>query len=125
MLMVLVAVVAVGIGGLAQCLRLRRLYLRYRDQTAHCEVMARYWSMNARWAEGVVKRSKQELADASESDNESDHSRLEKKNHIDSFTSSARLYRARVAHYAEMARKYRRAASRPWLPVAPDPPEPK
>jgi hypothetical protein len=30
-----------------------------------------------------------------------------------------------TGHYAALKRKYERAASRPWLPVAPDPPEPK
>lgn len=28
-------------------------------------------------------------------------------------------------HHSELARKYERAARYPWLPVAPDPPEPK
>ncbi len=31
----------------------------------------------------------------------------------------------RSRHYQAMARKYERAARYPWLPVAPDPPEPK
>jgi hypothetical protein len=31
----------------------------------------------------------------------------------------------RVAYHAAMARKYRRAARSPWLPVEPDPPEPE
>jgi hypothetical protein len=30
-----------------------------------------------------------------------------------------------VLHEAQLKRKYERAASRPWLPVAPDPPDPK
>ena len=30
-----------------------------------------------------------------------------------------------VAHFAGLNRKYRRAASRPWEAVAPDPPEPR
>lgn len=30
----------------------------------------------------------------------------------------------RADHHAAMARKYERAARYPWLPVAPDPPEP-
>jgi hypothetical protein len=28
-------------------------------------------------------------------------------------------------YYADLRRKYERAARRPWLPVAPDPPEPE
>jgi hypothetical protein len=28
-------------------------------------------------------------------------------------------------HYVALARKYERAATHPWLPVAPDPPEPE
>ncbi len=32
---------------------------------------------------------------------------------------------ARKAYFAEMARKYDRAARYPWLPVAPDPPPPE
>ena len=31
---------------------------------------------------------------------------------------------AKAARSAELSRKYRRAAARPWLPVAPDPPPP-
>ncbi|HEV3263750.1 MAG TPA: hypothetical protein VG013_43345, partial [Gemmataceae bacterium] len=30
-----------------------------------------------------------------------------------------------AAYHAEMAQKYKLAASRPWRPIAPDPPEPK
>jgi hypothetical protein len=30
----------------------------------------------------------------------------------------------RSDHHAAMAEKYRQAARQPWLPVAPDPPEP-
>jgi hypothetical protein len=32
---------------------------------------------------------------------------------------------AKVAYHDAMARKWSEAASRPWLPVEPDPPEPK
>ena len=31
----------------------------------------------------------------------------------------------RINYHAEMARKYEHAARYPWLPVAPDPPEPE
>jgi hypothetical protein len=31
----------------------------------------------------------------------------------------------KAAYHAALARKYERAASHPWLPVAPDPPEPE
>jgi hypothetical protein len=33
--------------------------------------------------------------------------------------------KARFEHHLAMMRKYQQAARRPWLPVAPDPPEPK
>lgn len=36
-----------------------------------------------------------------------------------------RLSKRGIAYHAAMARKYRRAARYPWLPVEPDPPEPK
>jgi hypothetical protein len=32
---------------------------------------------------------------------------------------------ARLEYHKSLARKYRQAASHPWLPVAPDPPEPE
>jgi len=35
------------------------------------------------------------------------------------------MYEKLRDHYLGLARKYRLAASRPWLPVEPDPPEPK
>jgi hypothetical protein len=35
------------------------------------------------------------------------------------------LLRKRVNYHAALARKYQGAASRPWLAIAPDPPEPK
>jgi hypothetical protein len=38
---------------------------------------------------------------------------------------SARACRRRAAYEAGLSRKYGRAAARPWLPVAPDPPEPR
>ena len=34
-------------------------------------------------------------------------------------------FRARRDYHASLKLKYRRAASHPWLPVAPDPPEPE
>ena len=33
-------------------------------------------------------------------------------------------YRCRATYHDALRRKYERAAARPWLPVAPDPPEP-
>ena len=33
--------------------------------------------------------------------------------------------RRRLGHIAALRKKYKRAALRPWLPVAPDPPEPE
>lgn len=44
---------------------------------------------------------------------------------LESFRQSLALARRRTAYHAAMARKYRRAARYPWLPVAPDPPEPE
>jgi hypothetical protein len=38
---------------------------------------------------------------------------------------NASLAFRRVEHHFEMMFKYRDAGRRPWLPVAPDPPEPK
>jgi hypothetical protein len=35
------------------------------------------------------------------------------------------VVRATLAHHAVLRRKYEHAASRPWEPVAPDPPEPR
>jgi hypothetical protein len=39
--------------------------------------------------------------------------------------SGSPSFHARRRHFHEMARKYRRAAWLPWLPVEPDPPVPK
>jgi hypothetical protein len=36
-----------------------------------------------------------------------------------------RRYRALARYHVELRRKYERAARYPWLPVAPDPPEPR
>jgi hypothetical protein len=41
----------------------------------------------------------------------------------DEFDNDAVYVKLR-AHWAAMARKYRLAAARPWLPVEPDPPQP-
>ncbi len=38
---------------------------------------------------------------------------------------SATRFAQAIAYHAAMARKYRRAARYPWLPVEPDPPEPR
>jgi hypothetical protein len=40
------------------------------------------------------------------------------------YAQGARRCRARAAYQAALGRKYERAAARPWLPVAPDPPVP-
>jgi hypothetical protein len=39
--------------------------------------------------------------------------------------ADAALCSRRAGHYEQLARKYRRLAARPWLPLEPDPPEPK
>jgi hypothetical protein len=42
------------------------------------------------------------------------------------FIASARSYYAnRIAYHAALKAKYERAARYPWLPIAPDPPEPE
>jgi hypothetical protein len=40
------------------------------------------------------------------------------------YAERARRIRERAAYYTAMRVKYERAAARPWLPVAPDPPAP-
>jgi hypothetical protein len=40
------------------------------------------------------------------------------------YAQGARRCRLRAAYAAGLSRKYERAAARPWLPVAPDPPRP-
>ena len=41
------------------------------------------------------------------------------------YAQGARRCRRRAAYQAALSRKYERAAARPWLPVAPDPPVPE
>jgi hypothetical protein len=40
-------------------------------------------------------------------------------------TAEVKRSRVRAEHFGQLAGKYRDAARRPWLPVAPDPPEPE
>jgi hypothetical protein len=42
-----------------------------------------------------------------------------------SWQSGSHSFRAKWDYWVEMEHKYRRAARYPWLPVAPDPPEPE
>jgi hypothetical protein len=42
----------------------------------------------------------------------------------ETYAEGARRCRRRAAYEAGLSRKYGRAAARPWLPVATDPPEP-
>ena len=44
---------------------------------------------------------------------------------IGSLRERARVNPRKAAYHAALARKYEYAASRPWLPVLPDPPEPE
>jgi hypothetical protein len=106
MLMALVTVSAVGMGGYAQYRRLRRLSEVYRSRAAeHArqEARASFWL-------GIVEEG---LPNVTHNSEILAHQRLQ-------FS----YYQAKVAHHAALMRKYTRAASYPWLPVAPDPPEP-
>jgi hypothetical protein len=44
---------------------------------------------------------------------------------VDTLRTYNERVRAQAEYYEELVSKYRRAADRPWLPVAPDPPAPK
>jgi hypothetical protein len=44
---------------------------------------------------------------------------------LGSLRERARVNPCKAAYHATLARKYEYAASHPWLPVAPDPPEPE
>jgi hypothetical protein len=134
MLMVLVALVALGLGGYVQYRRLRRLSVEYRDRAA---LYARRGSENSALErqqrrvvalyEGYLARDakrRDETTDTWERRFFADECNTLWKPLISSASRRATSFRARADYYAEMVRKCSRAASRPWLPVASDPTEP-
>lgn len=106
---VTVLVAGLLLGGIVGSYRLKRrrdsflAHLRYHVQTVNV------WERQ--------ERTVRHLAQLGEEDNEPDFAEHER------FTAGQ--IARRVAYHAAMARKYRRAARYPWLPVEPDPPEPE
>jgi hypothetical protein len=129
MLMALVAVAAVGMGGW----RLYRLSREYRKRAAVHALYEKAFAAQAQRleidvaaAESLLSqftKSRDEAAD--DSSRQSWESKCETwKETVASWDGRAKSSCRRSAHHASLALKYRHAAGRPWLPVAPDPTEP-
>jgi hypothetical protein len=91
--------------------RRRERYRHHVLKAAECEAEGRSWAHEAE----KVGRTAEIPADPA------DPIALRRQ---DELRAVARRYRSRAAYYAAMGAKYRRAASRPWLIVEPDPPPP-
>src|SRR5262245_34825675 len=101
--MVAVAVLALVFGGQATRRRWASLTSTYRAKAVEYSLKARVAELNAL------------VADASSKLSDTDPSK---------FALADSRYRQISEHYLALARKYERAATRPWLPVASDPPPP-
>jgi hypothetical protein len=129
--MVLVALAAVGMGGYDQSVRLRRLGREYRNKAADHAGSERLYSSEVAASEQSLSDLQLILADlARRRDESSDEGRRRARGaECDDYRALIGVWRryaadcrTAVAHHAELASKYRRAASRPWLPITRDPP---
>lgn len=122
-----VAAVAVGAGGW----RLYSLSRRYQERAERHEQEVRTWSSSLAVDEETLEMTRTFLDRLKQTGNSTVDGRRKTVRLIESEEASmsaveenAELTRARIEYHDEMALKYRRAAERPWRPVAPDPPEP-
>jgi hypothetical protein len=105
--MISVAIMGLVLGGW----RVRERYRHYALKAAECEAEGRSLAHEAE----KVGRTAEIPADPA------DPLALRRQ---EEHRTVAEGYRSRAAYYSAMGAKYRRAASRPWLPVEPDPPPP-
>lgn len=120
-MMVVVALVAVAIGATLEVKRLGRLSREYRRRAVTSAREERMWRREA----------KGEVASELEARCLSDALRAKDQDLADLWAEQASASACEIRevgeilnHHARLRRKYERAASRPWEPVAPDPPEP-
>jgi hypothetical protein len=136
--MIVVAVVALALGLVAGLERRRELFRRRADDYALqeawakdradiCERLAPRWWRYARegrrdldWIHGV---DSQTLAEHQAMDINVIRASYEKT--ARRCEAKAVVARARISYAALLRLKYEYAAAHPWLPVEPDPPEPK
>ena len=117
--MVAVAVVGLLMGGISSY-RIRRRYSEFIGRVRHHELL-----------EAAYKEQGRHVADFSRSssvimeDLKDDPGSGRLKALRNSILQNAASFSQRTEYHADMARKYRHAARYPWLPVEPDPPEPK
>jgi hypothetical protein len=121
-MMVAVAAVAVLMGAAAEVRRERRLAQGYLRQ-------ARDWELEERWArQGALSlglaAARAESLSRSLRPRDDELARLwESEGERDAVEAESQ--RTLAAYYGRLRQKYRRAASFPWAPGAPDPPRPR
>jgi hypothetical protein len=121
-MLVLVAIAAVPLAGIARSRRLAAIAKRHRIECASILDRA-----DAPWNQpvtgpGLVCGNAQAREWAKLTDEERDGQVAANLGGRD--TAGYRLYR-RMVHHDLMAMRYREAARRPWFPVEPDPPGPE
>jgi hypothetical protein len=131
-LVVIIALLALGMGATVWGLRLRRLARNYAFQARLNQSKA---TQSLGW-ETIWRKSAHRI-DQKPRFHDSYHAfgspddltgeiidREIWRSHIEAVETAAR-YGAEAAHYTALNRKYERAARYPWLTVEPDPPPPK
>jgi hypothetical protein len=118
-LMIFVGLVAVGMGGYAEYRRLQRLRQAYEFKAISHGESVYSWSEQIRrdrgseaWVLWLMRR-------------DGLVARKEMEGLLENTQRAIQVDRVWIDYHSEMTRKYSRAARYPFLPVAPDPPEPK
>jgi hypothetical protein len=129
-LMLLVALTSLAVGGVWGY-RICRLYIDYADKARWCESLERScWELEA-----IHRKNAEDDENLAAYVCALSSSNPELSNYFKERVEAAKLRAAqsreaaadcarKAARCASLARKYERAARRPWLPVEPDPPEP-
>ena len=126
-MMVAVAIVSILIG--AEAMRRRREVLASKASSSRLrqgvnQRMVEEWDRLMPKVIRIVRESER-LASSRPGDDEAKRSLSKTERKYQSVTREVKTYERNARHWQMVAEKYERAARYPWLPVAPDPPEPK
>lgn len=120
MLIVLVAVVAIGIG--AYALRWRKW--RFQIEAELHRLHEQRFRTSLEYARSDIERDEEILSDRP-TINWGEEVKAEVRKHLKSTRAWSQSLPRAIEYHAHLRQKYERAARRPWMSIALDPPEPE
>jgi hypothetical protein len=112
-LIIVVAIVAVGIGATLECQRLRKLSNDYSIQASRIGSQAKFFRLGERMSHEEWRAGREKVLETHR-----------KSGYMVAYPPEAEQCRQLIPYYESLLLKYERAALYPFLPVEPNPPHP-